>query len=270
MTEWLGYAGKKVVITGSATGMGAAAAGMLCELGAEVYALDISDVKAPVQRFIRTDMKSRESIDAALSELPDEIDVLFNCAGVPQPPNSSFDTVMINFVGLRHLTDALLPRIRSGGSIASISSTAGMAWKSNLELVRTFLDLGTFEAAETWLRADPDLKVGGYGFSKQALIVYTQQLAGELAKRHIRINCISPSPTRGLFMEKLTEEIPEAAVHPFTPAHGEIATPEDMGRVMVLLGSDLAGFVSGVNLPVDYGYCAEVAMGQRENLMNIS
>ena len=43
-----------------------------------------------------------------------------------------------------------------------------------------------------------------------------------------------------------------------------------MGRVMVLLGSDLAGFVSGVNLPVDFGYCAEVAMGQRENLMGIS
>ncbi len=270
MSDVLGYAGKRVVITGSATGMGASAAEIVCDLGAEVYALDISDVKAPVHRFIRTDMKSKESIDAALAELPTEVDILFNCAGVPHPPTPAFETVMINFVGLRHLTDALLPRIQSGGAIASISSTAGMAWKSNLDLVRSFLDLETFEAAAAWLEKTPDLKADAYGFSKQALIVYTQLLAGVLAKREIRINCISPSPTDGVFMDKLTKEIPQAAVQPFTPAHGRIAEPADMGRVMVLLGSDLAGFVSGVNLPVDFGYCAEVAMGQRDNLMNIS
>lgn len=270
MSDVLGYAGKKVVITGSATGMGASAAEIVCDLGAEVYALDISDVKAPVHRFIRTNMMHKESIDAALAELPNEIDILFNCAGVPQPPTPQFETIMINFVGLRHLTDSLLPRIRSGGAIASISSTAGMAYKSNMDLVRSFLELDTFEKAEAWLKDDPETNAGGYGFSKQALIVYTQMLAGELAKRHIRINCISPSPTSGAFMNKLTEIVPDSAVTPFTPAHGQIAEPADMGRVMVLLGSDLAGFISGVNLPVDYGYCAEVAMGQRDNLMNIS
>jgi hypothetical protein len=42
-----------------------------------------------------------------------------------------------------------------------------------------------------------------------------------------------------------------------------------MGRALVLMNSALAGFVSGVNLPVDFGYCAEVAMGQRDNLMGI-
>ena len=42
-----------------------------------------------------------------------------------------------------------------------------------------------------------------------------------------------------------------------------------MGEPLVLLNSRLAGFVSGLNLPVDYGYSAEVAMGQRDNLMGI-
>ncbi len=270
MENVLGYAGKQVVITGAATGMGAAAAEQLVELGAEVWALDIKDVKAPVHRFVRTDMKSKESIDAALAELPGEIDVLFNCAGVPHPPASALDTMLIYFVGLRHLTDALLPRLRSGGAIASIASTAGMAWKSNLDRVRSFLELGTFEAGEAFLQDSPDLGADPYGFSKQCIIVYTQMLAGELAKREIRINCISPSPTETVFMEKLTNEMPRAAVEPFTPSHGRMAEGSDMGRVMVLLGSDLAGFISGVNLPVDFGYCAEVAMGQRDNLMNIS
>ena len=270
MSDALGYEGKQVVMTGAATGMGAAAAELLVELGAEVFALDIADVKAPVHRLLRTDMKNRESIDSAIAELPEEIDVLFNCAGVPHPPASAFDTMMINFVGLRHLTDALLPRVRQGGAVSSIASTAGMAGKTNLDRVRGFLALETFEAGETWLKDDPELGADAYGFSKQCIIVYTQELAGELAKREVRITCISPSPTDTVFMTTLMGEMPKEAIEPFTPSNGRFAASLEMGRVLVLLGSDLAGFISGVNIPVDFGYCAEVAMGQRDNLMNIS
>jgi len=265
----LGYAGKTLVITGCATGMGAAAAELLVELGAEVHALDIGEVKVGAHQVIKTDLKSRASIDAAIAKLPAEIDGLFNCAGVPHPPFSALDTMMINFVGLRHLTDALLPRIRSGGAITSIASTAGMAWRSNLELVRQFLALESFETSEAWLKRTPDLRADAYAFSKQCIIVYTQTLAGELAKRGIRINCISPSPTSSQFMVQLTKEFPADAIKPFCPSTGRFAEPIEMGRALVMLGSDLAGFVSGVNLPVDLGYCAEVAMGQRENLMGI-
>lgn len=269
MRDILGYEGKKVVITGAATGMGAAAAQLLVDVGAEVHALDIADVKVPVEQAIKTDMKSKASIDAAISRLPSEIHGLFNCAGVPHPPFSAFDTIMINFVGLRHLTDALIPRITRGGGVASVASTAGMAWKSNLELVRKFLALESFDAAEVWLKDEPVLNADPYGFSKQCLIVYTMTRAGELAKRDVRINCISPSPTASPFMEHLTKQIPEEALKPFTPANGRFADPVEMGRPLVWLNSQLAGFVSGLNMPVDFGYCAEVAMGQRDNLMGI-
>ncbi|MBK6277300.1 MAG: SDR family oxidoreductase [Gammaproteobacteria bacterium] len=70
-----------------------------------------------------------------------------------------------------------------------------MGWKANLELVRKFLALEGFDAAEAWLKDSPELNADAYGFSKQCLIVYTMTRAGELAKRDIRINCISPSPT---------------------------------------------------------------------------
>jgi NAD(P)-dependent dehydrogenase (short-subunit alcohol dehydrogenase family) len=68
MKNVLGYEGRKVVITGAASGMGAAAARLLVELGAEVHALDIGEVKAPVAKAIRTDMKNKASIDAALAQ----------------------------------------------------------------------------------------------------------------------------------------------------------------------------------------------------------
>lgn len=269
MSDILGYAGRKVVITGCASGMGAAAARLLVELGAEVYGLDIGEVKVPVHKAIRTDMKDRASIDAALAQLPPEIYALFNCAGVPHPPFSAFETVMINFVGLRHLTEALLPRIGAGGGIASIASTAGMGWKGNLETVRSFLALDGFDAAEAHLRSDPALNADPYGFSKQCIIVYTMTKARELASRNIRINCISPSPTATAFMDQLTERMPADAIKLFCPSIGRFAEPAEMGEPLVLLNSRLAGFVSGQNLPVDFGYCAEVWMGQRDNLLGV-
>ena len=66
MQDVLGYRGKTVVITGCATGMGASAAEMLVELGAEVWGLDLHDVKAPIHRSIRVDMKDKATLDAAI------------------------------------------------------------------------------------------------------------------------------------------------------------------------------------------------------------
>lgn len=269
MNDILGYKGRKVVITGAASGMGDAAARLLVDLGAIVYVLDIGEVTAPVEMAIKTDIKDKASIDAAVDQLPSEIYALFNCAGVPHPPFSAEDTMMINWVGLRHLTEALMPRICEGGAIASIASTAGMAWQSNLELVNEFLALKGFDEGAAWVKDMPEMNTDPYGFSKQCLIVYTMTNARKLAKRNIRINCIAPSPTATAFMDQLTKEIPKEAIEMFCPSIGRFAEPSEMGEPLVLLNSKLAGFISGLNVPVDFGYAAEVWMGQRDNLMNI-
>jgi NAD(P)-dependent dehydrogenase (short-subunit alcohol dehydrogenase family) len=273
MKDVLGYQGKNVVVTGAASGMGQAAAELLVDLGAKVYALDIAQVSVPVAKSISVDMKDGATIGAALVELPDEIHALFNCAGVPSPPFSARDAVMINFTGLRYLTEALVPRMGEGAGIASIASTAGMGWKSNLERVKAFLALdNSYDAADRWLQENADAVPDGYGFSKQCIIVYTMTMAKELAQRGIRINCIAPSPTDSGFMTKLKGEgqIPDEAVALFLPSNGRYATGADMGGPIVLLNSRLAGFVSGHNLPVDFGYCAEVVMGQRDDLLGIA
>jgi NAD(P)-dependent dehydrogenase (short-subunit alcohol dehydrogenase family) len=273
MSDVLGYADKNVVVTGAASGMGKAAARLLVDLGARVYALDIAAVSVPVEKAIKVDMKDAETLDAALSELPEQVHSLFNCAGVPSPPFPAADTVLINFSGLRYLTEALIPRMPEGGSIASIASTAGMGWKPSLERVREFLALDHgLEAAKGWLEQNAEAVPDGYGFSKQCIIVYTMSQAKALAQRGIRINCIAPSPTDSGFMKTLKGEgqVPEEAVALFLPSNGRYASGADMGRVMILLNSDLAGFVSGNNLPVDFGYSAEVFMGQRDDLLGLA
>ena len=273
MSDVLGYQGKHVVITGAASGMGQAAAQLLVDAGANVYALDIAPVSVPVAQAIEVDMKDGASIDAAIAQLPAEVYALFNCAGVPSPPFGMKDTMLINFVGLRYLTEGLLPRIEDGGAIASIASTAGMGWKPNLETVREFLALdNSYGTAQGWLAANADRVPDGYGFSKQCIIVYTMTRAAELAQRGIRINSIAPSPTDSGFMTKLKGEggIPDEAVEMFLPPNGRYATGADMGQPLVLLNSKLAGFVSGNNLPIDFGYTAQVVMGQRDDLFGIT
>ena len=82
MKDYFGYKGKTVVVTGASSGMGKAAAEMLVDLGAEVYALsrrrpDIEGLKG----FVSTDLSSKESIDAAFDALPGHIDSFFGIAG---------------------------------------------------------------------------------------------------------------------------------------------------------------------------------------------
>jgi NAD(P)-dependent dehydrogenase (short-subunit alcohol dehydrogenase family) len=268
MKDILGYEGKRVVVTGAASGMGGACARILTELGAEVHGLDVQDVKEPVARAIRVDLTNEASIDDALHQIEGEIDCLFNCAGLPGAPRfTALDTMLVNIVGLRHVTESLLPQIKNGGSIASITSVAGMGYPKNIEKVQELLATGTYSEARAWCEANPDV-ANGYLFSKQCIIGYTYARAGELCKRHIRINCLSPAPTDTPMMSAFHEQMPKEAMNEhFQAPVGRNATPEEMAEPLILLASRGMSFVSGVNLFVDYGYTAQVFSGQRPGLL---
>ena len=267
MRDILGYQGKCVVVTGAHSGMGAACARTLVELGAEVHALDVKPIEAPVKQTLLCDLSKRESIDAAAQKLPASIDCLFNCAGLPGPPFSNLDTTLVNFVGLRHLSEALLPRLPEGGAVASITSVAGMGWLKNLENVKALVATEGFDAGRAWLEAHPK-ENNGYLFSKQCIVFYTKQRAVELVTRKIRMNCLSPAPTDtpmlGDFHKQVSKEFLEQ--HFLAPI-GRNATPEEMAEPLVLLNSNAARFVSGQNLMVDWGYVASVEVGARPGLL---
>jgi len=268
MSDYLGYQGQLCVVTGAASGMGAACARQLVELGAEVIGCDVQDVKEPVKQALALDLLQQSSIDQVVSELPDRIDRLFNCAGIPGMPRfSALDTMVVNFIGLRHMTEALLPRIPKGGAIASITSVAGMGYHSNLDKVNELLAIEDFDAARSWCEANPDT-ANGYLFSKQMIIGWTKARAGDLATREVRINCLSPAPTDTPMMPAFYEAAPKEFMDDnFQAPVGRNATPEEMAEPLILLNSAKASFVSGVNLWVDYGYVAQVRMGQRPALL---
>ena len=268
MRDILDYQGKMCVVTGAASGMGAACAKTLVELGADVIGCDVQEISEPVKEAVKLDLMSEQSIDQVVAKLPAKIDRLFNCAGIPGPPRfTALDTMVVNFVGLRHLTEAVLPRIPDGGAVASITSVAGMGYLKRLEKVNELLAISDFSAARAWCEADPET-ANGYLFSKEMIIGYTLSRAGELAGRNVRINCLSPAPTDTPMMPAFHEQVSKEFMDEhFQAPVGRNATSEEMAEPLILLNSAASRFVSGVNLFVDYGYVAQVTMGQRVGLL---
>ncbi len=258
----LGYEGRRVVVTGAASGMGEATVRLLAELGAEVWALDVKDVTVPVKEFVRVDLQDPAAIDAAAARIGAPVHALFNCAGLPGPPFSNLETMLVNFVGPRQLTEALLPHMPEGGAIASVASVAGMGYLMNMQNVRALLETPDFAAARDWCEAHPDT-ANGYPFSKECIIVYSLLRAKALAERGIRINSISPgitdTPMLPYFYDQVGREWMESNFQGFL---GRNAKPEEQAWPLAFLCSDAASFVSGANLFIDAGYTGALFTGQ--------
>ena len=131
--------GKTAVVTGAASGMGEATARILVDLGADVTALDIKDTAIPVARALKIDLRDRANIEEVAESIDGPVDGLFSCAGLPGPPFSEWDTILVNFVGARHLAEQLVPKMSEGSAISVISpvsarkavANSGKAWWAN-------------------------------------------------------------------------------------------------------------------------------------------
>ena len=128
----LGYEGKRVVVTGAATGMGAATTKILLDLGAEVIAADIKKVDLPVKTFIEFDLRDKAGIERTVAAIPQGVDAVFSCAGVPGAPFSDIDSMLINFIGQRYFIELLVPKMSKGSAVAVIASPGGLGWQQNL------------------------------------------------------------------------------------------------------------------------------------------
>jgi len=186
------YDGKRALVVGGATGMGAATAELVQDLGAEVVVMDYAPVTLDGVKAINLDLRDRASIDAAVDECGGPIHAVFSCAGVA---DGTSGIEKINFIGHRHLIDRVIDKgyLGRGGAIAMISSTAGLGWRTHLDEVKEYLATPDFDAAAAWIEAHADK--ASYMWSKQAINVYVTSQAFPMLQRGIRINAILPGPT---------------------------------------------------------------------------
>jgi NAD(P)-dependent dehydrogenase (short-subunit alcohol dehydrogenase family) len=262
--DGLGYRGATVAMTGASSGMGAAAARILHDLGARLHLADVKPPSTPHERFYPTDLSRPDEVRATAAALGDigPIDHVFACAGVPHVLGP-VTCMLINYVGTRQFVEAVLPAMKPGGSIGVISSDAGMGWQTNLAANLELLAISDPDEARAWCEARPAAIRDGYSVSKEMLIVWAKHRGVAIAETHgVRINCIAPCPTATPFMDVTLPVLGEDYMQRFPyPLLRRMATPEEQAWPLVLLNSRLNSVVTGALLYTDQGYAGGVSTG---------
>lgn len=224
----------KAVVTGSASGIGAACAQALTDAGYEVLGWDLASAE-------RVDVASSESVAKAAATVG-ELDAVVLAAGVSrmapllETTDEDWNFQMgVNAFGVFNCVRALAPKVRRGGSIVIIDSMGG-------------------------LRGAPFLSA--YCASKFAVSGLIESATPELAVRGIRINGVcpmyvrTPMETRELAWEaELTHKTPEQVFADYerTTPLGRVAEPAEVASVVRFLAGEQSSYLTGVLLPVSGG-----------------
>ena len=251
----------RIVVTGGASGVGAALAQRLD--GAELWILDVQAPQASGDgvQFLETDLADPGAVDAALARLPDQVDGLANVAGMARA-GSPETVVAVNFLALRHLSASLMPRLRPGGCIINVSSIAGRDWRARYDRLVPLLQTADYTAGLEWCRENREaLARDPYTFSKRAVTAYTLLAAQRALQLGVRINCVSPGPVETPLYPQF-EALMGKAQSDWTKAQtGRAATPEDIAEVLDMLLTRPCAWLNGVDIPVDGGYSAGIETG---------
>lgn len=234
------FAGKVAVVTGAASGIGAATADLLTAEGATVVRLDVQEVEG----VRRCDVSDRAQVADAIAAVVAEhggIDVLANVAGLVRfgrfeaLTQESWQLQLdVNLTGPFHTIQEALPSlIERRGCIVNVGSIAGLKGQA-YQL--------------------------GYGASKAALINLTKGIAVEFASRGVRANCVCP----GTVLTPLTIEVGRnlpADADPVLMARLNgvmpgLIDPAEVAEAIAYLASDAARSVTGEALVLDLGVVA--------------
>jgi NAD(P)-dependent dehydrogenase (short-subunit alcohol dehydrogenase family) len=257
------YDGKRVVVTGCASGIGEHVARQLTELGAEVVGLDMRRPALQLKEFHEVDLSDTASIDRAAAMIGGQVDALFNIAGVSSGIGDPLRVVTINFLGTRQFTEALVPAMPAGSAIANVSSLAASAYRENAVVTAGLLETATMAEGIEWCRSNPEPVAdgGGYRLSKEAIILYGMANVGALGAKGIRINCTAPGVTDTPILDQLRSAYGQEFLDSFQTPLGRVAGPDEQATVLVFLNSDAARYITGQVIWVDGGSVAERMFG---------
>jgi NAD(P)-dependent dehydrogenase (short-subunit alcohol dehydrogenase family) len=251
------YDGRRVVVTGCASGIGEHVARQLTELGAEVVGLDRRRPVLQLKEFHEVDLADPVSISQAASAIGGHVDSLFNVAGVSSGIGDPVLVVTINFLGTRRFTEALIPTMPAGSSIVSVSSLAASDYLEHKHVTAGLVDTPTFDEGIEWCRLHPDaLADGGYRLSKEAIILYCMKNAVPLGASGIRINCTGPGVTETPILDQLRSAYGQDYLDTIPRPLGRVAEPSEQAAVLVFLNSTAASYITGQVLWVDGGNVA--------------
>jgi 2-hydroxycyclohexanecarboxyl-CoA dehydrogenase len=236
--------GRKALVTGGASGIGAATAARLAAEGAEVWVGDINPegaerVAADISgHAVALDVTDLEAARAAV-EAVGTLDILVNNAGLDEfgfftytSPEQWRKVIDVNLIGVFNCTHAALPNMQAAGygRIVSISSEAGRVGSKGSAV---------------------------YSAAKGGIVAFMKAIARENARYGITANSIAPGPieTPLLMAAKEFGEIGEKVIETMkgSTQMGRLGQPEEVAAAAVFLASDDATYVTGETLGVSGG-----------------
>jgi NAD(P)-dependent dehydrogenase (short-subunit alcohol dehydrogenase family) len=258
-TPHFGFANKRVVVTGAASGIGRRTTELLLEAGAHVIALDRNPVDLNVAQFVQVDMTNPASIAEAARAIDGEIDVLLNIAGVPGTADPEV-TMRVNVLGLRMLTELLIGQIRSGGAVTNVASIAGAQWQAHLDEVQRLLATPDYDSGIAWLRDHPMDGKRAYDFSKECVVVLTKQHGRYLREHGVRVNSVSPGPVKTPILKDFRESV-GPIMDIVTRETGRDATVDDIARVLLFVSDPVLQWLNATDVQVDGGFMSGLVGG---------
>lgn len=238
------FDGKVALITGGASGIGAATARRLASEGARVMLADLNlDPASAIADELGSDVAAASAVDVreweAVRAVTDEtaerfgrLDIVFSNAGigagaptVDLDPKVWQDVIAVDLHSIFYGAKAAIPHLRraGGGSIVNTASISGLGG---------------------------DYLLGPYNAAKGGVVNYTRALAIELAPE-IRVNAVCPGPIDTPLAGPLIAHPEVSAEYARAIPAGRVGTPEEVAAVVAFLASDDASYVSGAMIPVD-------------------
>ncbi|MEM8497130.1 MAG: SDR family oxidoreductase [Pseudomonadota bacterium] len=258
--------GKTALITGGASGIGAATAELFAQSGARVVIADLQEEQGNALSetlganviFQRTDVSSADSIEAAVDLAVNTfggLDIVFNNAGVSGAEGASefTDNDLSNFDRVMAV-DLLGPMLGSRAAARVMKLNGGGVILNTASIAATYPGYGLPE----------------YRAAKAGVITLTKSLAIELGEFDIRVNSISPGPILTDIIGMGAEMTPETKNAVLETAmssmmdmqvYKRVGKPADIAQAALFLASDRAAQITGVDLKVDGG----ASLGDRVN-----
>ncbi|OZB81994.1 MAG: short-chain dehydrogenase [Microbacterium sp. 13-71-7] len=235
--------GLVAIVTGGASGIGAAIAAQLHGQGAQVAVLD-RDVAGADPRFaaFTADVSDRASVDAAVAAIGERfgrIDIVVNNAGIGAQGDIAANdddewarVLSINVTGIARVSAAALPWLRQSPA-AAICNTASIASTTGL----------------------PQRAL--YSASKGAVSALTRAMAADHLREGIRVNAVNPgtadTPWVGRLLDSAADPAAERAALNARQPHGRLVSPDEVAGAVLYLVSPASGSTTGTFIEVDGG-----------------